>query len=120
MSINKIIFLSLLVTLLAQKEPPTYYDDLTCGKDKPKKPKDCYKYGTGSGMVCCWISNSEKTNGKCRLVPDQTARAQGISGEFTYGTEVEENLRYWSCGNKANYIYFNLMIILLFLFLFLL
>ena len=118
MSINKIILLSLFVILIADDEPPTIYDELTCGKDNPKKPKDCYKYGTGSGMVCCWISDEALSNGKCRLVPDNTAREQGISPEHTFtASDVPSDRKYWHCGNKADYIYFNLVIILLFLFL---
>ena len=115
MSINKIFFLSLLVKLFAQDEPPTIYDDLICGKETPKKPKDCTKYGTGSGMVCCWISDVSKTNGICRLVPESTAEAAKIDGEYTFEAYSDPNKRYWDCGNKANYTYFNLVIILMFL-----
>ena len=116
MSINKIILVSLFVKLFA--EPPIIYDELSCGKSSPKKPKDCTKYGTGSGMVCCWISDVAKNNGICRLVPDDTAREQGISGENTFSEEeAEANKRYWDCGNKSNYIYFDMVIILMFLFL---
>ena len=115
-SINKLILISILVKLFIAEEPPTIYDELECGKKDPTKPKDCTKYGTGSGMVCCWISDSNKKNGKCRLVPDQTARDQGISGTKEFD-DAATNIKYWDCGNKANYIYVNLAIVLLFLFL---
>ena len=116
MSINKIILLSLLLKLLIAQDPPTTYDELSCGDDEPEEPSDCTDYGTGSGMVCCWISDVGKTKGKCRLVPDDTARDQGISPEniFTSGDASE---RYWHCGNKANFINFNLAVVVLLLFL---
>ena len=117
MAINKIILLSLLLKLFIAQEPPSVYNELTCGKDDPEEPEDCTKYGTGSGMVCCWISDVAKTKGICRLVPDDTARDQGIAGEKTFGSTVASDKRYWDCGNKSNYIYFNLAIILMFLFL---
>ena len=117
MSINKIILLSLLLKLLIAQDPPTTYDELSCGDDEPEEPSDCTDYGTGSGMVCCWISNEAKTKGICRLVPDDTARDQGISGEKTFSSYSDVNKRYWNCGNKANFIYFNLAFILLLLFL---
>ena len=50
-------------------------------------------------------------------IPDDTARDQGIAGEKTFGSTVAADKRYWNCGNKSNYIYFNLAIILMFLFL---
>ena len=117
MSINKIILLSLLLKLFIAQEPPSVYNELTCGKDDPEEPEDCTKYGTGSGMVCCWISDVAKTKGICRLVPDDTARDQGIAGYKTFDSSVDASIRYWDYGNKSNYIYFNLAIILMFLFL---
>ena len=58
-----------------------------------------------------------KKKGKCRLVPDDTARDQGIAGQKTFGSTVDADKRYWDCGNKANFINFNMAIILLLLFL---
>ena len=117
-NINKLILFCFLVKLLYTAEPPTIYDQLTCGKKNTKKPKDCTKYGTGSGMVCCWISDLQQSKGICRLVPDQTARDQDIhpSNKFE-DAGINDNQRYWDCGNKGNYLYFNLVIVLLFLFL---
>ena len=113
-----ILFLALFNLSISADTPPTTYNDLTCGEENsPEDPEDCTKYGTGSGMVCCWISDVAKTKGKCRLVPDDTARDQGIAGEKTFGSTVAADKRYWDCGNKSNYIYFNLAIILMFLFL---
>ena len=117
MSINKIILLSLLLKFIIAQEPPTTYDELSCGDDEPEEPSDCTDYGTGSGMVCCWISDVDRKKGKCRLVPDDTARDQGIAGQKTFGSTVDADKRYWDCGNKANFINFNMAIILLLLFL---
>ena len=113
MSINKIILLSLLLKLFIAEEPPSVYDELTCGKDDPEEPEDCTKYGTGSGMVCCWISDESKSNGKCRLVPNELARDSGIRGTFTFN--FQSGKQYWDCGNNANYLYSNFLMILLIL-----
>ena len=32
---------------------------LTCGKENPKDQTECTKYGTDSGMYCCWVANDE-------------------------------------------------------------
>ena len=117
MSINKIFLFSLLIQLVFLEEPPTTYDQLTCGKNSPKKPSDCTKYGTGSQMVCCWISDVNKNNGKCRLVPDQTARDHGINGDQKFDNIDDTSIQYWDCGNKSNYLYLNLLLILFLLFL---
>ncbi len=118
MSINKIILISLLINLFIAQDSsqnhPDYYDELYCGKKNPKKVKDCTKYGTGSGMVCCWIGKDENTNGKCRLIPDETARQHGISGNKKFISSIADE-QYWDCGNKSNFIFFNLVNILLFL-----
>ena len=121
MSINKLILFSLLVNIFlaeeAEKDPPTVYDELKCGEeDSPKKEKDCTKYGTGSGMVCCYISSKSKQNAKCRLVPNDLAKNSNIHGTQTFTkTDVNENKRYWDCGNSANFIYIELFHILLFM-----
>ena len=63
-AIKNIFLLIILIDLFQmfsaedQNSPPkkgTDYPDITCGKSKPKKPKDCTNYGTDSGMLCCWI-----------------------------------------------------------------
>ena len=114
MSIIKLILFSLLANILIAEDPPNVYDELKCGKeDSPKKEKDCTKYGTGSGMVCCWISDESKSNGKCRLVPNDLARDSGIRGTFTFNTQSGK--QYWDCGNNANYLYSNFLMILLIL-----
>ena len=50
------------------------YPGISCGKPNPKKEKDCTKYGTDSGMLCCWVAgNKEDINGKCTLFSQKTA-----------------------------------------------
>ena len=110
MSINKIILILALFNLYLSAEPPTKYDDLKCGKDNPKDEDDCTDYGTGSGMVCCWISKPDKKNGICRLVPDDIARASEISPSHTFTSQNE----YWNCGNGSYYLYLTILNILLF------
>ena len=111
MSINKIILFLALINLYLSAEPPTTYEELECGKKSPKDEKDCSDYGTGSGMVCCWISDKNKQNAKCRLVPDDIARASGISPSATFDTQNQ----YWNCGNSSYYLYLTIFNILLFL-----
>jgi hypothetical protein len=41
-----------------------------------KNEKDCMKYGTGSGMLCCWVALNDKTkDGSCYLIPETIAIA---------------------------------------------
>ena len=72
---------------------------LTCGKENPKKQTDCTKYGTDSGMYCCWVAQNENDeNGKCHLISLKKIERSGIDGcaKFTDS--------YWSCGNFSSYI----------------
>ena len=72
---------------------------LTCGKENPKKQTDCTKYGTDSGMYCCWVAQNENDeNGKCHLISLKKIERSGIDGcaKFTDS--------YWSCGNYSSYI----------------
>ena len=78
---------------------PKYISDLTCGKENPKKEKDCTEYGTGSGLLCCWVAESVgASEGTCYLLPESKADASNIDGcaEFSNG--------YWSCGNSSSYL----------------
>ena len=122
MSINKLLLFSLLFNLFYAVEnvltPPDIYDALKCGEeDNPEDEKDCTKYGTGSGMVCCYISPLNKKDGKCRLVPDNLARERNIKGSQTFPTYTQTNAQYWDCGNNSNYIHQELFYILLLMFL---
>ena len=119
MSINKIILLaSLFVICMNQNvektKAPDIIPELTCGKKSPKKEKHCTKYGTGSEMLCCWVSSSkDSSNGACYLLPYSKADEFGIDGEKTFENEPDNNKKYWSCGNKANYINISIILILL-------
>ena len=122
MSINKLLLFSLLFNLFYAVEnvltPPDIYDALKCGEeDNPEDEKDCTKYGTGSGMVCCYISTLDKKNARCRLVPDNLARERNIKGSQTFPTYTQTNAQYWDCGNNSNYIHQELFYILLLMFL---
>ena len=116
--LNKLILLLVLFNLSISADdqnPPEVHPELTCGEeDSPEDPEDCTKYGTGSGMVCCWISDSKNSKGRCRLVPDSTAREHGISGTKTYtGDPNGEN--YWDCGNDASFLLSKFAYLVLFL-----
>ena len=114
--LNKLILLLVLFNLSISTDPspPTYYNELTCGEENsPDDPEDCTDYGTGSGMVCCWISDSKNSKGKCRLVPDDTAREHGISGIKIYTDRTTEG--YWDCGNDASFLILKFAYIVLFL-----
>ena len=80
---------------------------LTCGKEHPRQQTDCTKYGTDSGMYCCWVAlNESDTNGICRLISLTKIERSGIDGcaQFTDS--------YWSCGNFSNHIKMNKIIII--------
>ena len=113
--LNKLILLLALFNLsISADTPPAIHDELTCGEENsPEDPEDCTKYGTGSGMVCCWISDSKNSKGRCRLVPDSTAREHGISGTKTYTNKPGKN--YWDCGNDASFLFLKFAYIFLFL-----
>ena len=77
------------------------YPNISCGKSNPKKEKDCTKYGTDSGMLCCWVTkkkNSEEGK-KCTLLSKKTA-------EDTFDLKGAKEFidSYWSCGNKSFYL----------------
>ena len=110
-----ILFLALFNLSISTDDPPTPHEELTCGEENsPEDPEDCTKYGTGSGMVCCWISSSKNSKGRCRLVPDSTARQYGISGTKTF-TATTSNDKYWDCGNDASFLLSKFAYLVLFL-----
>ena len=80
--------------------------NLTCGKDKPKKQTDCTKYGTDSGMYCCWVAKDENDEkGKCYLISLAKIERSGIDGCAQFSDS------YWSCGNSSKYIKTNVIIL---------
>ena len=113
-----IIFLISLNFIISQPKNGTDYFPIQCGKKSPKNPKDCTKYGTDSGMVCCWVSNGKNDNeGKCVLINNERARDLEIKGEHTFN-DAKEN-KYWSCGNKSINLNINIILIFISLLLFL-
>ena len=80
------------------------YPNISCGKPNPKKEKDCTKYGTDSGMLCCWVSKAKGSDEgkKCTLLSEKTANEKfhfkDSKGEKTFDDS------YWSCGNKSFYL----------------
>ena len=71
----------------------------TCGKENPKKQSDCTKYGTDSGMYCCWVAQNENDEkGKCHLISLKKIERSGIDGCANFTDS------YWSCGNFSSYI----------------
>ena len=73
--------------------------NLTCGKEKPKDQTDCTKYGTDSGMYCCWVAATENDkNGKCHLISLKKIERNEIDGCAQFSDS------YWSCGNFSNNI----------------
>ena len=134
MSINKLILIliSLLINIyLADDQndesqiPPDFMSELTCGKSidgSPKEETDCTKYGTGSGMLCCFVAEKSKKDGgdgTCYLLPESLGTYIKKNG----GSKLFENPKpgqkpYWSCGNKSYFL--NIDIIMIFLILFLL
>ena len=75
---------------------------LTCGKENPKDQTDCTKYGTDSGMYCCWVAEDENdTKGKCHLISLTKIERNEIDGCAQFSDS------YWSCGNLSNNISIN-------------
>ena len=73
--------------------------NLTCGKEEPKDQTDCTKYGTDSGMYCCWVADNENdNNGKCHLISLKKIERNEIDGCAQFSDS------YWSCGNFSNNI----------------
>ena len=122
-----IIFISILkiINTDANNDPPLLsrddYPNIKCGKKNPKQPKDCTKYGTDSGMLCCWVASGEHetNNAECILLSEKMADMKGISGEKTYIGDYDK--RYWNCGNNSVYLniytlYFYFLVYCLFFF----
>ena len=89
---------------LYQKTTPGPFTNtgLNCGKENPKEQTDCTKYGTDSGMYCCWVANNENDiNGKCHLISLTKIERNEIDGCAKFSDS------YWSCGNLSNNISIN-------------
>ena len=87
-------------------EGPVTKTNLTCGKKNPKKQSDCTKYGTDSGMYCCWVAiNEDDDNGSCHLISGTKIERIKIDGCAQFKDY------YWSCGNSSCYIKINIVFI---------
>ena len=111
-------FISIFNYIIAESDnAPKIGEDcpnIRCGKNKPSKSSDCTKYGTDSGMLCCWYSESQDSkNGSCTLLYQNKANEMGIDGSKTFGLGT---YKYWDCGNKSFYITSNMILIIISLF----
>ena len=107
-----IIILKIIYVFDDDDEPPILLEDypgIKCGKRNPKKPTDCTKYGTDSGMLCCWTSSGEyeTSDAECTLLSIRYAELKGISGIKKY--VISKGKRYWNCGNNVAYLNLNLI-----------
>ena len=129
MSINKFLLILLLINInVAQDQsdkdevPPDFISELTCGKSidgSPKKQQEaCTKYGTGSGMLCCFVAESEGQDGECYLLPESLGIAiKNNKGKKTFTSPKEGQKAFWSCGNRSYFLSINSIIVFLILFL---
>ena len=87
------------------------YPNIRCGKKNPKKYEDCTKYGTDSGMLCCWVSSGEyETNdAECTILSTKMADMKGIVKKKSF---IQGTKKFWACGNNVAYL--NLKLIYLF------
>ena len=88
-------FISIFNYIIAESDnAPKIGEDcpnIRCGKNKPSKSSDCTKYGTDSGMLCCWYTESNtSTNGFYTLLSENKAEEKKINGDktFIYGDYV--------------------------------
>ena len=89
------------------RQAPFTNTGLTCGKSNPKKQEDCTKYGTDSGMYCCWVAKNENdNNGECLLISEKKVERSGIDGCAQFSGS------YWSCGNYSEKIRLNTILII--------
>ena len=95
-------------------EPGKHYPGIKCGKDNPEKEKDCTKYGTDSGMLCCFVEFSNKTK-ICTLLNIDTAKSNDFNIK---DTKTFDNGDYWSCGNKSFNLSMNIFVFLILFFLY--
>ena len=88
------------------------YPIIKCGKDNPEKDKDCTKYGTDSGMLCCFVKFSNETK-ICTLFNIDIAESDKFDIK---GTKTFDDGQYWSCGNKSFNLSLNFFVFLILIF----
>ncbi len=76
------------------------------GKDNPSSEKQCTKYGTDSGFLCCYVKYSNGTI-TCELMSYKKAENLGIKGKLT-----DDNGDYYSCGNSSTFVKFTYVLII--------
>ena len=76
------------------------------GKDNPSSEKQCTKYGTDSGFLCCYVKYSNETI-TCELMSYKKAENLGIKGTLT-----DDNGDYYSCGNSSTFVKFTYVLII--------
>ena len=111
-----ILFMNITNVNLQDRAPPQLnvdYPGIPCGKELPKKEKDCTKYGTDSGMLCCYVLYNNKTR-ECQLMNENTAVSFGIKPKNNNFIDEE----YWDCGNKSYYYNINIILFLILIFLY--
>ena len=116
MKIKNIILILTFYLLNIIKNQPIlgeHYPGITCGKKNPGKEKDCIKYGTDSGMLCCYVKIKSNNTKFCTLMSMNTAKnTLNITGTKDFNDE------FWSCGNKSLYLSMNFAIVLILIFLY--
>ena len=111
-----ILILFSFINKIKNLDPPKLgkdYPGIKCGKDNPEKEKDCTKYGTDSGMLCCFVHSNETKI--CTLLNIDIAQSDklNIKGKKTF-----DNGDYWSCGNKSFNLSMNFFVFLILIFLY--
>lgn len=105
---SKCLFFALSLSLISFTMSYTI-PDYSCGTPSPQKEKDCTKYGTDSGFLCCWIKNEMKNTVNCTLISYSLAETIGIKGTLT--DQLKGN--YYSCGNSSSYLAFAFILFVL-------
>ena len=62
------------------------YPGIPCGKEYPKKEKDCTKYGTDSGMLCCYVLKNKER--RCELMNENTAVSFSIKPKNNFTDDI--------------------------------
>ena len=109
-----VLFMNITNVNLQDRAPPqpnVDYPGIPCGKEHPKKEKDCTKYGTDSGMLCCYVLKNKER--RCELMNENTAVSFSIKPKNNFTDEES-----WSCGNKSYYYNINIILFLILIFLY--
>ena len=105
---NKLLLLLLLLFSLSFCRI-RFKNYLPCGKENPVIEKDCTKYGTDSGFVCCFIKKLNSiTNPLCTLISygdiEENFHVHGTNSNVIVEDFDGISKYYFSCGNNSKYI----------------